>query len=837
MSSDNEKAETRLSISGMDCPSCVVRLEEGLKDIPGVEEARVNFDAGSASVSYNPAKVRGADLAGAVKHMGYSAVESGTDADDGLTRLMVSVGGMTCAACVRRVEKALEAVGGVDEASVNLATNRAEVRFDAGTDNLAAIRTAITDAGYEFLGVVGDHAGDDPIEEIRRREERELIRKLVFGVILSVIIFIGSMPKLFPPVQAVPISIRLPLLFILTTPVLFWVGDRFYRGAWKALKQKTADMNTLVAVGTLSAYLYSAVVMLFPKVFLVPTAAGHVYFDGAAMIVTIVLLGRLLEARARGRASDAIRRLVDLSPKIARVIREGGEYEVPVEALVPGDVVLVRPGEKIPIDGVIITGTTAVDESMLTGESNPVQKREGDDVFGGTINRTGGVTYRVTKVGSGTMLARIIELVERAQGSKAPIQRTADKVAAVFVPVVMSIALAAFLVWYFLVPGAGFVQALLIFVSVLIISCPCAMGLATPVAVMVGTGLGVFSGVLIRGGESLERAYRVDTVVFDKTGTLTEGAPRVTDAVTAPGIRKDELLSAAATAEARSEHPLAEAIVKAAKSMEISPEEVSEVEALSGLGVRAVTDNGSLLAGSGELFSRSGIDDGGLFDDAQNYRDDGKTVVFVARDDILLGFIALRDEPKPESGAVVRELARRGIDVMMLTGDNEATAEAIARNLGVKTVIAGVLPEEKAQRLSNIQKTGKIVAMVGDGINDAPALVQADVGVAMGTGTDVAIEAADVTLMRNDLTAIVEAFDLSRMTMRTIKQNLFWAFFYNSLGIPVAAGVLYPVAGILLSPVVAASAMAMSSIFVVGNSLRLRLSWRRRMRRSADNAL
>jgi len=835
MNSNHERSQARLSISGMDCPTCVVRLEEGLKKLPGVEEARVNFAAENASVSYDPALVSSDDLADAVHSMGYSAVNTAAGTRDEMSRLTVNIGGMTCAACVRRVEKALEAVEGVAEASVNLATGRADIRYNTGTMagvvDIAAIRSAVSSAGYEFLGVVGDRTDDDPIERIRKQEERDLIRKLAMGIALSVLIFIGSMPMLFPFVRAIPESTRLPMIFILTTPVLFWVGGRFYSGAFKALMQKTADMNTLVAVGTLSAYLYSTVAVLFPGVFFSSGAGAHVYFDGAAMIITIVLLGRFLEARARGRASDAIRRLVDLTPKTARVMRGGGEKEISVESLVPGDVVLVRPGEKIPTDGVIESGSTAVDESMLTGESVPVEKREGDDVYGGTINSTGGVTFRVTQVGNGTMLARIIELVEQAQGSKAPIQRTADRVAAVFVPVVMSIALAAFLVWYFLVPDAGFVQALLIFVSVLIISCPCAMGLATPVAVMVGTGLGAFSGVLIRGGESLERAYRVDTVVFDKTGTLTEGNPRVTDTVTVPGVSERELLLAAATAEARSEHPLAAAIVQSAKSMGIVPEEVSEVTALSGLGVRARTDEGTVLAGSGELFSQNSMNDEGMFDAAETYREAGKTVVVVSREDTLLGFIALRDEPKPESGAVVRELTRRGIDVVMLTGDNEATARAIATDLGIETVIAGVLPEDKARRLSDIQDRGRIVAMVGDGINDAPALVQADVGIAMGTGTDVAIEAADVTLMRNDLTAILQALDLSRMTMKTIKQNLFWAFFYNSLGIPVAAGVLYPVAGILLSPVVAATAMALSSIFVVGNSLRLRLSWQRRMKK------
>ncbi|MBN1882571.1 MAG: copper-translocating P-type ATPase [Deltaproteobacteria bacterium] len=831
MNSNREKTEARLSISGMDCPTCVVRLEEGLKNIPGVEEAQVNFAAESASVSYDPNRVKSTDLVDAVHSMGYTAVEKAAGTGDGMSRVTISVGGMTCAACVRRVEKALEAVEGVSEASVNLATGRVDVRYDVGVADIAAIRAAVRGAGYDFLGVSGGHTDDDPIERMRKKEERDLVTRLIVGIVLTILVFIGSMPMLFPFVRTVPDATRLPLLFLLTTPVLFWVGGRFYRGALKALKQKTADMNSLVAVGTLSAYLYSTVAVLFPRLFSTTGILPHVYFDGAAMIVTIVLLGRFLEARARGRASDAIRRLVDLSPKTARLLREGREEEVPVETLVPGDVVLVRPGEKIPTDGVIESGSTAVDESMLTGESNPVEKRVGDDVFGGTINRTGGVTFTVSKVGSGTMLARIIELVEQAQGSKAPIQRAADRVAAVFVPVVMSIALAAFLVWFFLVPGTTFAQALLIFVSVLIISCPCAMGLATPVAVMVGTGLGAFSGVLIRGGESFERAYRVNTIVFDKTGTLTEGTPRVTDAVAAVGASERELLSAAATAEARSEHPLAAAIVQSAASMGITPDEVSETTALSGLGVRAVTDVGTILAGSNELFSQSGIDDAGMFDVAETYRRAGKSVVFVAKEDALLGFVALRDEPKAESREVVRELILRGVDVVMLTGDNESTAEAIARDLGIEKVVAGVLPEDKARRLANFQGKGRIVAMVGDGVNDAPALAQADVGIAMGAGTDVAIEAADVTLMRNDLTAILSALDLSRMTMRNIKQNLFWAFFYNSLGIPVAAGVLYPVAGIFLSPVMAATAMALSSIFVVSNSLRLRFSWRRRTKK------
>ncbi|MGA1796573.1 MAG: heavy metal translocating P-type ATPase [bacterium] len=737
----------------------------------------------------------------------------------------VSIGGMTCAACVRRVENALKGIEGVIDAPVNLATGRATIihRPDwAGTER---VRKIISDAGYEFLGAVNG-SEEDPIAEARNREIRELRIKLIAGCILSAIIFAGSMQHWFPFLRPIPRQVMLWCLFALATPVVFWVGSRFLSGAIKAARQKTADMNTLVAIGALSAYLYSCLATFAPRIFTGAGIAPHVYFDGAAMIVTFIILGRYLEAKAKGRTSAAIQRIMGLKPKTARVIRDGREMDIPIEAVARGDLVLVRPGERIPTDGVVMSGTSAIDESMLTGESIPMAKVEGSEVFGATLNRSGSFTFRATRIGAETVLAQIIRLVEEAQGSKAPIQRIADRVASVFVPVVMGIAVITFLVWYLAVPGTSFSRAMLNFVSVLIIACPCAMGLATPTAVMVGTGLGAENGILIKGGESLEKTYRLTTVVFDKTGTITRGEPEVTDIVAADGSTKEEVLLLAASMEAASEHPLAQAIVRQGAREGISRLPVRNFQALPGLGARALLNGTSFLLGNPRLMAQEGIAMNGLEGVSDDLAGQGKTCVVVAKGRRAIGLIALADVPKDSAQAAIVELKRAGLKVAMITGDNETTARGIARVLGIDRVMAGVLPQDKASEIRRLQALGEVVAMVGDGINDAPALTAADIGIAIGAGTDVAMEASDITLVADDLRSVAHAVRLSRRTVRVIRQNLFWAFFYNSLGIPIAAGVLYPVFGILLNPAFAAAAMSMSSVFVLGNSLRLRRSWR-----------
>ncbi|MBN1571589.1 MAG: copper-translocating P-type ATPase [Deltaproteobacteria bacterium] len=829
---DMKSDRVAFKVSGMECASCVVRLEKGLKELDGVESAEINLASDKATVSYDPDRVTTREMEKRVSDLGYKVVDTIELGGSEEKSIIFSVGGMTCAACVMRVERAVSKVEGVSGASVNLATNRASVTYDPKKTGLRELKEAVSKAGYEFLGVAVEMA-EDPLEAEKKREIRRLTVKFVVGAALSAVIFVGSMPGLFPFVANIDKGILMLSLLLLTTPVLFWVGSRFFTGAVKALLKGTSDMNTLVAIGSLSAYLYSAAVIFFPGFFARADAAHHVYFDGAAMIVTLILLGRLLEAKAKGKASSAIRRLFDLRAKTARVIRDGVDEDVLVEELLPGDTILVRPGEKIPTDGVVVSGSSYVDESMLTGESLPVEKIEGSEVFGATLNSSGSIKFRATRVGVDTALSQIIRLVEEAQGSKAPIQRLADRVASIFVPAVITIATATFLIWFFFVPGHDLSRALLNFVSVLIISCPCAMGLATPTAIMVGTGLGAESGILIKGGESLEKIYRLNTVVFDKTGTLTKGEPVVTDVVANEGVDEKRLIAAAVSVEALSEHPLAGAIVKRGKDEKINPLPAYGFEALTGLGaVATVNINGGkrVTVGSLNLVSEGDKVPDRLFQRSKEILREGKTVVFVSEEGEVLGFLAIRDEPKASAKGAVAALKDMGLDVGMITGDNEATARAIGKEVGIERVFSGVLPADKAreiERLKGDNGGGRFVAMVGDGINDAPALAQADTGIAIGAGTDVAIEASDITLIKEDLMNVPNSIILSKLTMRAIKQNLFWAFFYNSLGIPVAAGVLYPIFGIFLSPVFAAAAMAFSSVSVVGNSLRLRGVWRR----------
>jgi Cu+-exporting ATPase len=740
-------------------------------------------------------------------------------------RTTVSVGGMTCAACVRRVEAALMAVQGVTDAVVNLATAKATITHDRVWAGETALKQAVIDQGYTYLGVA-DAGAEDPIRGEREREYRDLKRRFAVGAVLSVPIFAGSMQHWFPFLMGLPRQPVLILTFLLTTPVVFWVGSRFLIGAVKAARQKTTDMNTLVAVGVLSAYLYSTLATFWPRFFATADLAPHVYYDGAAVIVTLIVLGRMLEAKAKGKTSLAIQRLMGLKPKTARVIRGDQEADIAIESVQKGDLIRVRPGEKIPTDGVVVSGSSTVDESMLTGESMPSVKESGQDVFAATMNRTGSFTFRATRIGAETALAQIIRLVEEAQGSKAPIQRLADRVASVFVPVVFGLAILTFLVWYYVVPEPTFHRALLNFVSVLVIACPCALGLATPTAVMVGTGIGAENGILIKGGESLENACKLTMVVFDKTGTLTRGEPEVTDIVTAPDVSPERVLQTAFSLGVLSEHPLAQAIAKKAGGENMTPLPVEQFEAVSGFGARAVINGRPHLLGSLRFLKESGVQMEGLASASARLSAEGKSCVFIAESDQAIGVLGLTDVPKATAAEAIAELRKMGLKIAMITGDHASTARSIGDRLGIDQVLAEVLPGDKAAEIRRLQSQGHVVAMIGDGINDAPALAAADIGVAVGAGTDVAIEASDITLMNNDLRSVAAAIRLSFTTMKVIRQNLFWAFIYNIIGIPVAAGVLYPFGGVLLNPEFAAAAMALSSVSVVGNSLRLRRIWK-----------
>jgi Cu+-exporting ATPase len=740
-------------------------------------------------------------------------------------KITISVGGMTCAACVRRVENALKEVAGIIDANVNLATERATVIHGEKWDGITALKKVITEQGYDFLGELQDTL-TDPIEAARDRELKDLKLKVTCGAVLSIIIFFGSMQHWFGFLQIIPRELMLYSMFILTAPAVFWVGSRFFIGAIKAALQKTSDMNTLVAVGALAAYIYSAAATFFPHFFMTAGVMPHVYYDGAAMIVTLILLGRLLEAKAKGKTSTAIKKLMGLKPKTAHLIRKDEELEVAVDEVQIDDILLVKPGERIPVDGVILSGMSTIDESMLTGESMPVTKETGQKVFAATMNKTGSFKFLATGVGAKTALAQIIRLVEEAQGSKAPIQRLADKVASVFVPTVFVLAFITFAIWYFIPAQNNFSRALINFVSVLVIACPCALGLATPTAIMVGTGLGAQNGILIKGGEALEKIHKLSVVVFDKTGTLTLGEPVVTDIITATEFDEQEVLAYAAALEKTSEHPLAQAILARAQTQTVSIAKADNFSALSGMGAKAEIDGKFCLIGNRLLMQSEDVSIYDLDEQASMLANNGKTVVYVALEKKVIGLIALADVPKNSAKPAIEGLKRRGLKVMMVTGDNAGTAKAIAAQIGIDQVLADVLPGNKADEIRKLQKAGEVVAMVGDGINDAPALAAADVGIAIGAGTDVAIEASDITLIRDDLMGVPEAISLSEATMRVIKQNLFWAFFYNVIGIPIAAGALYPFSGILLNPEFAAAAMALSSVSVVSNSLRLRRAWK-----------
>jgi Cu+-exporting ATPase len=726
---------------------------------------------------------------------------------------------MHCAACVAKVERALSSVPGVAAASVNLATERATVDVAGDGPSLDALREAVTRAGYTVPADTAPSADSRAADEARRRaEQRRLGLRVLAGAALSVPVTVGSMHHLLP---WAPGWLSDPwLLLALTTPVQWWVGWPFHRAFVRDLGHGAASMSTLVSIGTSAAYGFSLLVTVLPERFAVTGAMP--YYEASALLMTFLTLGRWLEARARSGTSDAIRRLVALQPDTARVLRDGQELDVDLRHVAVGDVVRVRPGERVAVDGQVIEGLSAVDESMLTGESLPVAKEPGSAVVGGSVNRTGSFTFRATRVGGDTVLARIIQLVETAQGSKAPIQRLADRVAAVFVPIILLLAALTFLVWWLVGPEPAFFHALSAAVAVLVIACPCAMGLATPTAVMVGTGRGAELGVLIRSAEALETLPKVSVVVLDKTGTLTAGRPHVTDVLPVDGVTEEEVLSLGAAAELGSEHPLAAAIVEAAKTRGLGLMPVSGFQAVPGHGVDALTEDGRILLGNARLMNARGIDVAALAPRAEALARAGRGVVYVAFAGEAQGLIGVADALRPEAPQVVRALQASGLEVMMLTGDARATAEAIGREAGIDRLQAEVLPDAKASVIERLQTEGRLVAMVGDGINDAPALAQADVGIAMGSGTDVAMDAAPVTLMRGDLRGVITALALSRRTIRVVKENLAWAFGYNLVLVPVAAGLLYPLWGVTLSPLLAGLAMALSSVSVVVNSLRLK---------------
>lgn len=743
-------------------------------------------------------------------------------------KVTLKLRGMSCAACANSIESAIRAVPGLVECNVNFGAEQAALQYNPRQTSIEAIQRAVAEAGYTAYSLEDQDmiTGEDDAEQATRQaESRDLIRKIIVGGVISLILITGSLPMMTGlELPVIPTWLHNSWLqLILTAPVQFWCGYRFYVGAWKAFKRHAATMDTLIALGTSAAYFYSLFATVFPDFFLNQGLMPEVYYETAAVVITLILLGQWFENRARGQTSEAIRKLMGLQARDARVIRNGQEIDIPIQEVQIGDIILVRPGEKIPVDGEIISGSSTIDEAMVTGESIPVKKEPGDEVIGATINKTGSFKFKATRVGKDTVLAQIVKLVQDAQGSKAPIQRLADKVTGWFVPVVIAIAIITFVLWFVIMGNLSL--ALITTVGVLIIACPCALGLATPTSVMVGTGKGAENGILIKGAASLELAHKIQTIVLDKTGTITQGKPTVTNYATVKGVADGaelKLLNLIAAVERNSEHPLAEAVVRYAQSQNIDVPEASDFKAIAGSGVQGIVSNHLVQIGTQRWMSELGIKTTALQSQKDIWEADGKTVVLIAVDGQLEGIIAIADAIKPTSPAAIRALRKLGLEVVMLTGDNQKTAEAIAREVGIVRIEAEVRPEQKVAKVKALQQEGKIVAMVGDGINDAPALAQADVGIAIGTGTDVAIAASDITLISGELQGIVTAIKLSKATMNNIRQNLFFAFVYNVLGIPLAAGVLFPFFGWLLNPIIAGGAMAFSSVSVVTNALRLR---------------
>ena len=797
-----------IRVDGMSCASCVGRIEKALMGQRGVAESQVNLATGKATVKFDQPATP-ATLIDLIKEAGYQPRVQSAE---------IPVIGMTCGSCVSRVERALNKQPGMVKASVNLTTQKAFVEFLSDTLSVPRIHQAIRDAGYEPQ----EPDANSETEE-QDREGIDLRRKVLFAAALTIPIVLIAMGKMIPALEALYVSVLphrgwMAIEWLLTTPVLFYAGLRFFRSGYTELRHANPGMNSLVMIGTSAAYFYSVAALLVPGFF--PAGTAESYFEAAAVIVTLILLGRYFEHVAKGRTSEAIKKLLQLQAKTARVIRDGEAVEVPIEAVVPGDRIQVRPGERVPVDGVVEEGQSYVDESMISGEPVPVAKQKDAELVGGTINKNGSLTFRATRVGADTVLAQIIRMVESAQADKPPIQALADKIAGIFVPIVIVLAILTFITWFSFGPAPALSFAFVTTVSVLLIACPCAMGLATPTAIMVGTGKGAEMGVLFRKGAALETLSRMDTIVLDKTGTLTRGQPELTDFILVEG-REDEVLAWVAAVETESEHPIGEAIVKGARDRGLTLPAISEFQAEPGYGIQAQVAGRRINVGADRYMRRLGIDLASVADDAVSLAEKAKSPLYVAVDGRLAALIAVADPLKNGSVEAIAALKSSGLSVAMLTGDNRATAEAIARQAGIERVLAEVLPDQKASEVKRLQEEGARVAFVGDGINDAPALAQADVGIAIGTGTDIAIEAGDVVLMRGDLRGIVDAAALSRRTRKTILGNFVWAYGYNLALIPVAAGVLFPFTGYLLNPMLAAGAMSLSSVFVVTNSLRL----------------
>ena len=811
-----------LQIGGMTCPHCPPAIENALKSIPGVCNARVNLANASASVDFDPTRAKVADLLHAVRAIGYSA---------GTAKVRIPIKYMHCSSCVVRIELALQLTPGVLSARASLATNAVDVEYQPEQTTFAELQHAIESAGHRVAEPKPAKTPEEqelsPEEVAQREEYRALMRKFWFAAAVSIPVMGLSYPDLIPglrewmPAGSETRRIVWALLGVLSVPVLLWSGSQFFTGMWDALKHRAANMHTLIAIGISAAFLYSIVAVAWPSLF-PKMSLAEVFWDVTDVVVALVTLGLALELKAKGRTSEAIKKLIGLQPKTARVVRDGREIDLPVEEVIVGDVVVVRPGDKVPVDGDVQEGSSSIDESMLTGESMPVDKQIGDEVMGGTINKTGSFKFKATKVGKDTALANIIRMVKDAQGSKAPIQRVVDAVSGYFVPAVMILAVLSFVAWYLFGPEPRIIYATIVLVTTLIIACPCALGLATPTSLTVGIGKGAENGILIRSGDALQTSQKLDSIILDKTGTITRGEPALTDVVVASGRKEEEILRLAASLERGSEHPLGEAIVKGTEARNVKLADAEGFTAIPGQGVSGRIDGHDILLGNAKLMRERNIVLGALVNHWEQLAGEGKTPMYVAIDGQPGGLVAVADTVKPDSKAAIETLTRLGIEVVMLTGDNERTAKAIARQVGIERVLAEVLPDGKAHEVQKLQLEGKTVGMVGDGINDAPALAQADVGFAIGTGTDVAIEASDVTLIKGSLQGVVTAIEISRATMRNVRQNLIGAFGYNALGIPVAMGVLYPFLGLLLSPIIAAAAMAFSSVTVVTNANRLR---------------
>ena len=803
--------DKKYKIGGMTCSACANRVERGIKKMEGMKDASVNFTTETLTVSFDENKVTSNEIEKKVEVLGYSVIKN-------IKTHTYRVEGMTCAVCAGRVEKVTKKIEGVQDSVVNLTTEKMSITVDDDIVPYGDIKRAVEKAGYKLV-----REEEKENTEKKLSDKDKLLRRLIFSCIFTIPLLIVTMghmvgmplPKIIDPMVN-PMNFAV-FQIILTVPVMA-IGYKFYLIGFKNLIKLSPNMDSLIAVGTSAAFLYSVFGMY--KIATGDTSyAMHLYFEAAVTILTLITLGKYLEAISKGKTSEAIKKLMGLAPKTATIIREGNEIVIPIDEVVVGDIILVKPGEKLPVDGEVIEGSTAIDESMLTGESIPVEKIVGSNVIGASINKTGFIKYKATKVGRDTALSQIIKLVEDAQGSKAPIAKMADVISAYFVPIVIGIAIFSAIAW--LIAGETPVFALTIFISVLVIACPCALGLATPTAIMVGTGKGAENGVLIKGGEALEITHKINTIVFDKTGTITEGKPVVTDIVSR-GKENNILLALAASAEKGSEHPLGEAIVRAAIEKNIELKSLENFNAIPGHGIEVVIENESILLGNLKLMKERSIDIGELRVEADRLANEGKTPMFIAINNSLEGIIAVADTVKPSSINAIKELHNMGIKVAMITGDNKKTAEAIAKQVGIDIVLSEVLPEDKANEVKKLQGKDDKVAMVGDGINDAPALAQADIGIAIGSGTDVAIESADIVLMRSDLMDVIVAIKLSKATIRNIKQNLFCAFGYNVLGIPVAMGVLHIFGGPLLNPMIAAAAMSLSSVSVLANALRLK---------------